>query len=191
MQDSAPQLVAAPGGLASLIAELRPSLERFMLARGCEPAEIDDLVQDLCFKVEDLRSGPIASPRAYIFRMAANAVLDARRGRLRQQSRDDSWARAHYGLDLEQVLEASPEDVAISRDLLVRVQAAVDALPPRTAEVLRLYRVEDVPQKEIAGQLKISLSAVEKHLQRAYRALAAVRTQLDRDFAGMGENSDG
>jgi RNA polymerase sigma-70 factor (ECF subfamily) len=34
-------------------------------------------------------------------------------------------------------------------------------------------------QPEIAAELEISLSAVEKHLQKAYRALIEVRRRLD------------
>lgn len=181
MDGSGPQPLAAPSGLARLLEEMRPQLERFMLARGCDAGEVDDLVQDLFLKVEDLRSGPIASPRAYLFRMAANLVLDARRGRRRQQSRDDGWARARFGLDLDSTPDPSPEDIAISRDLFARVEAALAAMPARTAEVLRLYRLEGLPQKAIAERLGLSLSAVEKHLQRAYRALAGLRTTLEAE----------
>jgi RNA polymerase sigma-70 factor (ECF subfamily) len=181
MDGSGPQPHAAPSGLTRLLAEMRPQLERFMRARGCEANEVDDLVQDLFVKVEELRSGPVANPRAYVFRIAANLVLDARRGRRRQQSRDDGWARARYGAELESAPDPSPEDIAVSRDLFARVEAALGAMPQRTAEILRLYRLEGLPQKAIAERFGLSLSAVEKHLQRAYRALAGVRSAFEAE----------
>jgi RNA polymerase sigma-70 factor (ECF subfamily) len=53
------------------------------------------------------------------------------------------------------------------------------ALPERTAFIFRQYRVEGASQKAIADELGISLSAVEKHLQRAYKAVLAVRLRQD------------
>ncbi|MGN6496432.1 MAG: RNA polymerase sigma factor [Tsuneonella sp.] len=189
MDSPAPEPLATGSGLAGLLTEMRPTIERFMQARGCDRSEAEDLVQDLFLKVGELRTGPIANPRAYLFRMAANLVLDARRGRRRQQSREDSWVRARYGFELDRAAEPSPEASAISHDLLARVQAAIGAMPARTAEVLRLYRLEGLPQKEIAQQLGLSLSAIEKHLQRAYRALADIRQTLDG--GPERENADG
>jgi DNA-directed RNA polymerase specialized sigma24 family protein len=54
-------------------------------------------------------------------------------------------------------------------------------LGDRTDLVFRRYRVEGRSQKEIAAELGISLSAVEKHLQKAYRALVDLRRRIDAD----------
>jgi RNA polymerase sigma-70 factor (ECF subfamily) len=47
------------------------------------------------------------------------------------------------------------------------------SLGERTDYIFRRHRVEGIPQRDIAAELGISLSAVEKHLQRAYRAVQA------------------
>lgn len=52
-------------------------------------------------------------------------------------------------------------------------------MPVRTAQILKMYRLDGVSQKDIADHLDLSLSAVEKHLQRAYRKLLLLREQLD------------
>ena len=52
-------------------------------------------------------------------------------------------------------------------------------MPERTADILRRYRVEGQSQKVIAEQIGISLSAVEKHLQRAYRVLLELRCGIE------------
>jgi len=169
----------AETGLRQLLAAILPDLRRFMLARKCDPAEVDDLLQDLFLKLEHVASGPVSNPRAYLYRMADNMLHDRRRSRKRQKERDDLWARTQAAPDLTIAAEPSPEDSAISMDELARVNAAIAAMPQRTAEIIGLYRLEGMSQKAIAARLGISLSAVEKHLQRAYRQLHDLRALLD------------
>lgn len=168
-------------GLRQLAVGMRPQLLRFIVARGCSPDEAEDVCQDLFVKLADWRGGPVANARAYLFQMTNNLIRDARRGARRQQDRDDGWARSQYGQDLTSDPQPTPEHTALDRDLLARVEQALAGMPPRTAEILRLYRVEGVGQKTIASRLSLSLSAVEKHLQRAYRELQSVRNALEAE----------
>ncbi|MEN7538781.1 RNA polymerase sigma factor [Aurantiacibacter flavus] len=173
---------AGDSGLTRLLGEMRPDLLRFMLARKCDPAEVQDLLQDLYVKLSSIRTGPVSNPRAYLYQMANNLLHDHRRGRRRQQARDDHWVRARTGLDLDRDASPTPEESAIARDQLERVNEALDEMPERTATILKMYRLDGISQKEIATTLGLSLSAVEKHLQRAYRKLLLVREELDRSI---------
>lgn len=166
-------------GLTQLLGDMRPELGRFMLARQCNPAEVDDLLQDLYVKLSGVQTGPVSNPRAYLYQMANNLLHDHRRGRRRQQARDDHWARNRTGDDLERDAEPTPEESAIARDELKRVNEVIALLPDRTAQILKMYRLEGVSQKAIANSFGLSLSAVEKHLQRAYRKLLLLREELD------------
>ncbi|MFL9840634.1 sigma-70 family RNA polymerase sigma factor [Sphingomonas sp. ST-64] len=173
---------ATDTGLAQLLGEIRADLSRFLVARQCEPAEVDDLLQELYVKVTGARTGPIGHPRAYLYRMANNLLHDHRRGRRRQQEREDHWTRSRIGQDLETDQTPSPEQRAIARDELARVNAAIASMPDRTAQILKMYRLDGMSQKAIATSLNLSLSAVEKHLQRAYHKLILVRGELDDGF---------
>lgn len=166
-------------GLRQLLSEMRSELLRFMLARQCDPAEVEDLLQDLYVKLASIRTGPVSNPRAYLYQMANNLLHDHRRGRRRQQERDDHWTRSRIGPDLEKDAGPSPEESAIARDELERVNEAIASMPVRTAQILKMYRLDGVSQKAIANTLDLSLSAVEKHLQRAYRTLQFLREELD------------
>jgi RNA polymerase sigma-70 factor (ECF subfamily) len=170
--------------MRQLLVDMRDELKRFMLARQCDPAEVDDLLQDLFVKLATGKTGPVANPRAYLYQMANNLLLDRQRGRQRQTRRDDSWARSQFGQDLREDPAASPERVAIDRDLLAYVEATLGEMPERTADILRRYRVEGQSQKVIAEQIGISLSAVEKHLQRAYRVLLDLRCDVEDEPCG-------
>ena len=166
-------------GLRQLLSEMRSELLRFMLARQCDPAEVEDLLQDLYVKLASIRTGPVSNPRAYLYQMANNLLHDHRRGRRRQQERDDHWTRSRIGPDLEKDAGPSPEESAIARDELERVNEAIASMPVRTAQILKMYRLDGVSQKAIANTLDLSLSAVEKHLQRAYRTRQFLREELD------------
>lgn len=166
-------------GLQQLLGEMRSELLRFMLARQCDPADVEDLLQDLYVKLTSLRTGPVSNPRGYLYQMANNLLHDHRRGRRRQQERDDHWTRNRIGPNIEKDTGPSPEESAIARDELKRVNEAIASMPDRTAQILRMFRLDGMSQKAIASSLDLSLSAVEKHLQRAYRKLLLLREEFD------------
>ena len=161
-------------GLASSLLQNRAALLRFLHARGAGPAA-EDLLQELWVKASAGTGEPISDPLAYLYRMAANVVLDHRRAEIRRARREQIAAEGEVVLsDL-----ASGERVAMSRDELRQVGATLAGLGERTETIFRRFRVEGVSQRQIAEDLGISLSAVEKHLQRAYLALLALRRRID------------
>lgn len=190
MPDRAKDSVESEAGLRQLLTEMRSELTRFMLAREGDPAEVEDCLQDMYVRLSSIRTGPVSNPRSYLYQMANNLLHDRRRRRLRRSDRDDFWARNHFGHDLERDPEPSPEQVTIDRDELRRVERILASMPPRTAEVLKRFRVEGQTQKSIANSMELSLSAVEKHLQRAYKLLMRVRSELDADLAFPEEEAD-
>ena len=86
--------------------------------------------------------------------------------------------------------QPSAEERLIARERLAVVQRALARLPERTVVILRRFRLDEIGQRQIAAELGISVSAVEKHLQRAYRALLEARAELDADF-GTGRRPTG
>jgi RNA polymerase sigma-70 factor (ECF subfamily) len=47
--------------------------------------------------------------------------------------------------------------------------------------IFRRFRIEGEQQRAIAAELGISISAVEKHLARAYKDISAARLRLDEE----------
>jgi RNA polymerase sigma-70 factor (ECF subfamily) len=174
-----------PGGLlrAALI-EHRAALLRYFLARRVPPEEAEDVMQDLVVKLETHATGPVAEPRAYLYRMAENLLLDRIRSDGRRRGREQAWVAARAGPTLEADDQPSPERALIARERLALISAALAELPERTVGVFRRYRIEGVPQRQIAAELGISLSAVEKHLQKAYQVVLEARERLDAETGG-------
>ncbi len=170
----------AGGGLEAVFMQNRATLLRFLRARGAGDAA-EDVLQELWLKASVGAAGPIADPLAYLYRVANNLMLDRRRGALRRERRDQDWTEATGGPEIGVSDSPSGERVLIAREQLMAVEAALKALGERTDHVFRRYRVEGASQREIADELGISLSAVQKHLQKAYRALVKLRRRFDAD----------
>lgn len=167
-----------PAGLEQVIEEHRPALLGFLAARCGSVDEAQDVLQDLWIRAHSQGSGPIANPRAYLFRMANNLVLDRRRGEQRAMRRERAWIEADNdgvaALPEDRADPAEPADEAIARAQEARILSdAIAALPEGAARALRLYRFEGMGQGEIAQVMGISRSGVEKHLALAMKRLRA------------------
>lgn len=163
-----------PSLLQTLFLTMRPSLVRFLTVRGASADEADDLAQDLFIKAGLTEARPIGEPSAYLYKMADNLFLDRRRSALSRERREGDWA------DCEERSSQTDEQLTIRNELAV-VEAALASLPDRTADIFRRFRVDGERQKEIASELGISVSAVEKHLQRAYDVVLQAKARMDSD----------
>lgn len=172
------------GLLRAALIEHRAALLRYFLARRVPPEEAEDILQDLVVKLASHASGPVAEPRAYLYRMAENLLLDRIRSEGRRRGREQAWVAAQAGASLDADDRPSAEQALIARERLALVSAALAALPERSLFVFRRYRLDGMPQREIAAELGISLSAVEKHLQKAYHVVVAAQARLDADSGG-------
>ncbi|WP_309660938.1 sigma-70 family RNA polymerase sigma factor [Sphingomonas sp.] len=168
--------------LQTLFMASRPALLRFMQLRGVSAGEAEDLVQDLFLKLEGLTIGPIADPRAYLYRMADNLLLDRRRAAARRVRREELWSQVRPGSPASPIdPAAAADDRLIAQQQLVIVESALASLPARTVEIFRRFRIDGERQKHIAADFGISVSAVEKHLQRAYEIVLVVKAQIDEE----------
>ena len=153
----------------------RALLLRLLRARTDPPDDADDLWQELWMKVAEMPAGPVADPLAFVCRIAINLASDRRRGKLRTAARDGAW----HDLQPGDVDAPGPTRDLVARDELRRVQSAIAAMPERTREALRRFRIEGASQRDIARAMGISVSGVEKLLRRAYRLLDEARSGPD------------
>jgi RNA polymerase sigma factor (sigma-70 family) len=167
---------STPNGLARVLIEERARLLRFLAARGAGD-EAEDVLHDLWQRVVDSPVQPIADPLSYLFRAAENLMRDRRRSFLSRERRQADW----QGATLGEQEEALGERVLIARERLREADAVLEALGPRAATVFRRARLDGIGQAAIARELGVSLSSVEKDLQKAYRALAELRRKFDAE----------
>lgn len=164
---------SAASGLAAVYSASRGELLRFLAARCGDPAEAEDLFQELWLKLDSATPGPVANARAYLFRMANNLVLDRRRGQHRAMARDRAWIGEGGGLEDRPDPTPLADDALAERQEAEVLELAIASLPPGAQRALRLYRFEGLDQGEVALTMGISRSGVEKHLALAMRQLRA------------------
>jgi len=68
---------------------------------------------------------------------------------------------------LESTRDVSPEDQVIDRDELNRLARAIAVLPGKIRDVFVLRRINGLSQREVARELGLSESTVEKHMSRS------------------------
>jgi RNA polymerase sigma-70 factor (ECF subfamily) len=152
--------------LRGLYVAHRTELVRFLTARTGDPAEAQDLVQEVWLRIERGGVGPVANGRAYLFRIAHHLVLDRVRERARRAVRERDWA--DVALD-QRAGEGDPQQVATDELLIAsqdaaRLAAAIAALPAGAGRAFRLHKIDELSHAETAARLGISRKGVEKHM---------------------------
>jgi RNA polymerase sigma-70 factor (ECF subfamily) len=170
----------AEGGIAAVLIAHRGAVLRLLRARGCGAEEADDIVQEMWLRIDAVRIGPVADPLAYLMRMAMNLATDRRLAAQRRCAREAGWGMVQPGASEQ----PDPERSAISAGELARLQALLDSMPAHMRRALVLYRMEGRSQAQIAAELGMSVSGIEKVLARAYRQLVEFRTDTPAEGPG-------
>jgi len=168
-------------GLLGAFMECRPALLRYLTLRGARTDEAEDILQEVHLKLWAEKMGSVDQPRAYLYKMTHNHFLLHRRTAVRRTQREEDWMQVHGGEQPDVDERPSAEAGLIAREQLAILQRVLDALPERTRTIFRRYRIDGELQRQIAAEMGISVSAIEKHLTRAYEAIAAIRSRLGVD----------
>jgi RNA polymerase sigma-70 factor (ECF subfamily) len=157
-------------------------LRRVVASRLDEPEAVDEVMQDVALAAVAQRA-PLQKPArvaVWLYRLAVRHVLIYRRKAGRRRSLVDRYAlRKGVG-----ALEGAPSPL----NWLVRderqqlVQDALRRLPPRDAEILVLKHAEDLPARELAERLGVSVNTVEVRLHRARQRLRIELAVLAAEF---------
>lgn len=156
----------------------RGDLLRFLRARTRDLAESEDVVQELWVRLQELRPGPVANARAYLFQMANNLVLDRARERRRRSLRDKGWTELSCSLatgaegEIEVVDPGqTPEMQLVEAQEREALAQAIAALPEGARRAFCMHKIEGLGHAEVAARLGISRSGVEKHIAVAMKHL--------------------
>jgi RNA polymerase sigma-70 factor (ECF subfamily) len=140
------------------------SLWRLVLRRVTravhDPAAAEDYLHAAFIRLAEYRiAHEVKNPDAFLVRTAVNLAIDERR---RTRVRSDPGLAQILAYD-----QPIQSEVLLARERLRRVQEGLARLSPRTREVFLMHRLDGLKYREIAAQLGISESAVEKQIAKA------------------------
>jgi len=138
-------------------------LKRFLKRFLSLPQDIEDIVQETYLKARSAETGQvISSPKAFLFRIARNEALKE----LRKKSR--RITDYIEDLDSSRILyaEASAEEEVIAKQRLGMFCQSALEMTPKCRRAFLMCKVYGLSYKEVASQLGITVSGVEKHVAK-------------------------
>ncbi|MDZ7895995.1 MAG: sigma-70 family RNA polymerase sigma factor [Sphingobium sp.] len=136
---------------------LRARLRRVLPKRD----DVDDLVAETMTRAYATQDYPrITAGRSYLFQIARNLIID--------EVRRSKIVSFEAIADLDLINDnGSAERQLQARDELRRLEAIIETLPIQCRRAFLLRRVHDKSVKQIAEEMGLSVSTVDKHIARA------------------------
>jgi RNA polymerase sigma-70 factor (ECF subfamily) len=157
-----------------LVAQLRPRVFRYVLARVLDAHLADDVTQEVTMTMVQSLNRYVDQGRpvvAWVFGIAANKVSEARRSNGRRRESLSELPPEHPA---DSALE--PEQVLLRLEASAQVAGLLDTLPTQQAEILRLRVAAGLSAEETAAVLDMTPGAVRVAQHRALSRLRALST---------------
>lgn len=157
----------------------RDELVAFLRRKAGPRHQPHDLLHDLFIRMSCLREASgIDNPKAYLFRAAANLVIDIARA---DRHRNEKMARV--AADRLTAHDPAPDalQATIDRERLRRLDRALAELPEETRAMIYLLRIDGLRYDAVARLFGVSKSTVEKRVAKALRHCRELLEHGDAD----------
>lgn len=142
--------------------EYEDRLRQFLLSRVKNPADVDDLLQEILLKTYQ-HLNTIQEPEkllSWLFQIARNTLIDYYRKSGVETSHQEIVKRA-------MLTDSEPEQYQeVRRELTNCIRPFLHQLPDKYREALEMVDLQGASQKELALKLGLSHSAVKSRVQR-------------------------
>jgi RNA polymerase sigma factor (sigma-70 family) len=143
----------------ALLAKLR----RLLQSRGRSSDDIDDLMQEAFLRLQTYcKDRTVQNTEAFLVRTVLN--LSAEQGR---RSRTRQMASETVQVLAELSKAPTPDEVYSAQQRLLTVRSGLERIGPRSREAFLMHRLDGLSYTQIAEELGVSVSMVEKHIARA------------------------
>jgi RNA polymerase sigma factor (sigma-70 family) len=146
-------------------------LREYLLRNTRSPHDAEDLAQEVYLRLARMRSlTGINDGKAFVFRAAKNLLRD----RSRRQRARERWLERERGAGAERCdAAADPRLGAECAEMMRELERVLGSLKASTRAAFIWHRVDERPHSDIADELGVSVSMVEKHVKAATAALRA------------------
>ncbi|MBA6234054.1 MULTISPECIES: RNA polymerase sigma factor [unclassified Colwellia] len=171
----------------------RKSISR-VVSRIVPPDEIEDIVQETYVRICQIENKEhITSPKSFMYRTARNLALDyLKQANVKLVDRVDDIQTLEYLLssDSDEMYENT-----LTSNEFSHFCEAVRQLPTQCRKVFVLKKVYGYSQREIAAQLNLSESTVEKHIstgmKRSTLFMRNINKQVNSPSSSLSPNIAG
>ncbi len=167
--------------ISAVMAEEQSRLRSFIRRRVPNPADAEDLLQDVLFELVQASRllKPIDYVTGWLFRVARNRITDFFRKK-RPETFADAAVEDEQGelLEIEELLpspDAGPEGLFIRGVLLDELRSAMAELPADQREVFIAHEMEGRSFKELSAETGVSVNTL---LSRKRYAVLHLRERL-------------
>ena len=167
--------------VSEIIAEERSRLRNFIRRRVPDPADAEDIVQEVFYELVEANRllMPIEHVTGWLFRVARNRITDLFRKKKPESFSDTAVEDEDGGLlQIEDLLpspDAGPEALYARNVLLEELELAVDELPEEQREVFVAHELDGRSFKEMAAETGVSVNTL---LSRKRYAVLHLRERL-------------
>jgi len=155
--------------LEQLVSGHRGELVRFLTRKLGSPEDAQEIAQEALLRVHQLENADqIDNARAFLFQVASNMATDQLRRRSLQKRYLESETDRAADLGGEPDF-ATPEKLVAAREQIARIYTAMDTMPLKSRQALMLHRVRGLSYTEIAHEMGVSVSSVEKYILDALK----------------------
>ncbi|EIK95370.1 sigma-24 (FecI) [Pseudomonas sp. M47T1] len=157
----------------------RLSLLRTLQRMVNNPSTAEDLLQETYLRVtRALSERAIDHLEPFVFQTARNLALDHLRARRVQERTllEDVPSEVVHSIAASQ---STPEEAAHAEQLLMRLNTSLSQLTTRQQRIFILSRLHGCSYLEIAGELDVSASTVQKELKLIMAICVGVAQRMD------------
>lgn len=170
-------MLAHEASITDLYAQEFSDLRRHIGRKLRNQYEAEDVVQEAYVRMLTMpdNHAVLRNAKAFLFTVASNLAVDTvrRAQRLRRLFPDMSDTTTAFEGDMLEVIcpRRSTEEQVDATMRLTSVLAALDDLPATCRQAFLLHKVHELSYAEVAAEMGVTVSMVEKHLSRALQHL--------------------
>jgi RNA polymerase sigma factor (sigma-70 family) len=154
-----PIFMAARDSMASMVSRIVP------------PKEIEDIVQETYVRICQMdKREPVEQPKSFLMKTARNLAYDHLK---KAETRLADGVETDSDFDVDAFVHDEVFESIASNEEFAHFCEAVRQLPVQCRRVFVLKKVYGYSQKEIAKEMKLSESTVEKHIAVGFKRCAS------------------
>ena len=154
-----------------------------MVSRIVPPKEIEDIVQETYVRICQMdKREPVEQPKSFLMRTARNLAYDYLK---KAETRLADGVETESDFDVEDLVNDEVFESIASREEFAHFCEAVRQLPVQCRRVFVFKKVYGYSQKEIAKEMNLSESTVEKHIAVGFKRCASHMLGVSQSNVGI------